>query len=269
MFNDAWFSQALHMSIAAFVATGFAVAGVHALMILQNKNVRFHMAAFRTAALFGCVAALLQPLSGDRSAKDVARRQPAKLAAMEAHFHTSERAPLVIGGVPNEEEKQVKYGIYLPGFLSFLAHGDFDAEVTGLDQIPQTEQPPVAIVHYAFQVMVGIGVLLLTIAILFFCFVRKNRWRKKKWLLKLFVVSIPLGFIAVEAGWTVTEVGRQPWIIQGIMRTEDAVTPMPGIGWSLLIFAGVYLSLSAMVVFLLHRQIKMVPVIYDNPKQMS
>ena len=138
------------------------------------------MAAFRTAALFGCVAALLQPLSGDRSAKDVARRQPAKLAAMEAHFHTSERAPLVIGGVPNEEEKQVKYGIYLPGFLSFLAHGDFDAEVTGLDQIPQTEQPPVAIVHYAFQVMVGIGVLLLTIAILFFCFVRKNRWRKKK-----------------------------------------------------------------------------------------
>ena len=83
------------------------------------------------------------------------------------------------------------------------------------------------------------------------------------------MVSIPLGFIAVEAGWTVTEVGRQPWIIQGIMRTEDAVTPMPGIGWSLLIFAGVYLSLSAMVVFLLHRQIKMVPVIYDNPKQMS
>ena len=269
MFNDAWFSQALHMSLAAFVATGFAVAGVHALMILQNKNVRFHMAAFRTAALFGCVAALLQPLSGDLSAKDVARRQPAKLAAMEAHFHTSERAPLVIGGIPNTKEKEVQYGIFLPGFLSFLAHGDFDAEVTGLDRIPETEHPPVAIVHYAFQVMVGIGVLLVTISILFFCFVWKNRWREKKWLLKLFVVSIPSGFMAVEAGWTVTEVGRQPWIIQGIMRTEDAVTPMPGIGWSLLIFAGVYLSLTAMVVFLLHRQIKMVPVIYDNPKQVS
>src|SRR5688572_29622320 len=100
MFNDAWFTQALHMTLAAFAATGFAVAGVHALMILRQKNVGFHLHAFRIAAVFGAVAALLQPLSGDLSAKDVARRQPAKLAAMEAHFHTEKAAALVLGGIP-------------------------------------------------------------------------------------------------------------------------------------------------------------------------
>jgi cytochrome d ubiquinol oxidase subunit I len=125
MFNDAWFSQALHMTIAAFVATGFAVAGVHALMILKGKNVLFHTKSFTIAAMFGCVAALLQPLSGDISAKDVAIRQPAKLAAMEAHFHTEKSASLVVGGIPDVENKKVDYAIKLPGFLSFLAHGDF------------------------------------------------------------------------------------------------------------------------------------------------
>ena len=125
MFNDAWFSQALHMTIAAFVATGFAVAGVHALMILRGQNVQFHTKSFRIAAIFGCVAAILQPLSGDISAKDVAVRQPAKLAAMEAHFKTESSASLIVGGIPDEANKKVDYAIKLPGFLSFLAHGDF------------------------------------------------------------------------------------------------------------------------------------------------
>ena len=267
MFNDAWFFQALHMSLAAFAATGFAVAGVHALMILKNRNVTFHSAAFRIAAIFGAVAAILQPISGDFSAKDVAKRQPAKLAAMEAHFHTSANAPLIIGGIPDVEKEKVDYAIRLPGMLSFLAHGNLNAEVKGLDQIPADEHPPVAIVHYAFQIMVGIGALLMALSLLFLVSLRHHRWRTRKWLLKLFVFSIPLGFIAVEAGWTVTEVGRQPWIIQGIMRTEDALTPMPGIGWSLLIFASVYVSLTVMVIFLLKRQISMVPVLYDPPNR--
>ena len=267
MFNNAWFFQALHMSLAAFAATGFAVAGVHAFMILKNKNVLFHSAAFKIAAVFGVIAAILQPVSGDFSAKDVAKRQPAKLAAMEAHFHTSRNAPLIIGGIPDTEEKQVNYAIRIPGMLSFLAHGNLNEEVKGLDQIPPDEQPPVAIVHYAFQIMVGIGALLMALSLLFLFSLRQNKWRQRKWLLKLFVVSIPMGFVAVEAGWTVTEVGRQPWIIHGIMRTEDALTPMPGIGWSLLVFALVYVSLTVMVIFLLNRQIRMVPVLYDPPNK--
>lgn len=264
MANDAWFSQALHMCIAAFAATGFAVAGVHALMILRKRNVDFHYKAFKIAASFAAVAALLQPLSGDISAKDVAKRQPAKLAAMEAHFETRKSAPLIVGGVPDEKNKKVNYAVELPGFLSFLAHGDFSAEVKGLDQIPEDEHPPVAITHYAFQVMVGLGVIMMFISLLYFIAVfKKKSWLAQRWLLRLFVLATPLGYIAVEAGWTVTEVGRQPWIIYGIMRTKDAVTPMPGIQYSFYLFSAVYISLACIVTFLLYRQIKMVPKVYD------
>jgi cytochrome d ubiquinol oxidase subunit I len=259
MFNDAWFSQALHMSIAAFVATGFAVAGVHALMILRGNKVQFHSYAFKIAALFACIAALLQPISGDVSAKDVAKRQPAKLAAMEAHFHTEKSASLILGGIPDTKNQKVDYAIKIPSALSFLAHGDFDAEVKGLDSIPEENHPPVAITHYAFQIMVGLGMLMVLISILYFISLwLKKSWRGKAWLLKLFVAATPMGFIAVEAGWTVTEVGRQPWIIHNVMRTADAVTPMPGIAYSFYLFTAVYFSLACVVVFMLYRQIKMV-----------
>lgn len=264
MFNDAWALQALHMTLAAFAATGFAVAGVHAAMIVQQKNVTFHIKAFRIAASFGAVAAFLQPLSGDLSAKDIAQRQPAKLAAMEAHFHTQQSAPLIIGGIPDTENKKVDYAIELPGMLSFLAHGNLSAEVKGLDAIPERDQPPVPVVHYAFQIMVGIGVLLMVLSVMLLIALRKKHWFSSKWFMWIFAAATPLGFIAVEAGWTVTEVGRQPWIIHGIMRTEDAVTPMAGIAWTFYLFTAVYISLSVMIIFLLHRQIKMVPVKYDT-----
>ena len=264
MFNKAWPSQALHMCLAAFVATGFAVAGVHAYMVLRNKNVLFHSKAFRIAAIFAAVSALLQPLSGDRSAKHVAKYQPAKLAAMEAHFETGRAVPLLLGGIPDVKNKKVNYALEIPGFLSFLAHGDFNAEVTGLDRVPPENHPPVAITHYAFQVMVVLGILLAFTGFLYLiALIKKKSWLDKRWLLKLFVLSVPLGYIAIEAGWIVTEAGRQPWIINGIMRTKDAVTPMPGIVYSFYIFTAVYISLAVIVTFLLYRQIKMVPVIYD------
>ena len=265
MFNDAWFSQALHMCVAAFVSTGFAVAGVHALMILRGRNIAFHHKAFKIAALFGTAAACLQPLSGDLSAKDVAQRQPEKLAAMEAHFHTEKGAALVIGGIPDTANKRVDYAIKVPKLLSFMATGDFNAEVKGLDQFPKSDQPPVAVTHYAFQIMVGLGMLMVLIALLYFIALwKKQKWLEQKWLLRLFVAAIPMGFIALEAGWTVTEVGRQPWIIRGVMRTADAVTPMPGIAYSFYLFTAVYISLSLIVSLLLYRQITMVGKLYDS-----
>ncbi len=266
MFNDAWLFQALHMTLAAIAATGFAVAGIHALMILKKRNVIFHTQAFKIAIVFGSVAAILQPLSGDLSAKDVAKRQPAKLAAMESHFHTEKSASLIIGGIPDEENKKVDYAIKLPGMLSFLVHGNFTGEVKGLDAIPEDEHPPVTITHYAFQIMVGIGMFMILLAILYFISFRKRHWIQSPWFLKLFVLATPLGFMAVEAGWTVTEVGRQPWIIHGIMRTKDAVTPMPGIVYSFYLFIAIYISLSVMVIFLLKRQIKMVPELHSETK---
>lgn len=264
MFNEAWLSQAIHMIIAAFTATGFAVAGVHAVMILRKKNIAFHTKAFKIAALCATIAALLQPLSGDFSAKDVAKRQPAKLAAMEAHYHTEAYAPFVIGGIPDEKNQTVKYGIKIPGLLSFLAHGDASKPVTGLNDIPEADRPPVAITHYAFQIMIGLGMILFLVSALYMlALIKKKSWLTKTWLLKMFVFAIPLGYIALEAGWTVTEVGRQPWIIYNIMRTKDAVTPMPGIAVSFYIFTAVFVSLSAIVIFLLHRQMKMVGRLYD------
>jgi cytochrome d ubiquinol oxidase subunit I len=265
MFNSGWFSQSLHMTIAAFAATGFAVAGIHALMIIRKQNVGFHTVAFRITAIFAVVAAILQPLSGDISAKFVAKNQPAKLAAMEAHFKTEHYSPLIIGGVPDVANKKVNYAVELPGMLSLMVNDKFDSEVIGLDKIPVNDQPPIAVTHYAFQLMVALGMAMLGISLLYLIALFKwKQWLTKDWFLKIFVLATPLGFIAVEAGWTVTEVGRQPWIIQGVMRTADAVTPMPGIIYSFYLFTAVYFSLAIAVTFLLSRQIKMVPKIYDH-----
>jgi len=227
----------------------------------------FHRKAVREALIFATVAALLQPLSGDYSAKDIAERQPAKLAAMEALYQTSKPADLIIGGIPDEKNETVHYAIHLPGFLSFLAHGNFDAEVTGLDKIPKDERPPVLITHIAFQVMVVIGSFLALTGIVYI--VLSIWWKKmllKNWWLKWIAITTPLGFLAVEAGWTVTEVGRQPWIMYGIMKTKDAVSPMPGLQYSFYVITAVYLLLSVILFWLMRRQIRSLPHFYPSAK---
>jgi cytochrome d ubiquinol oxidase subunit I len=259
MFNDAWKSQALHMTLAGFEATGFAVGGLHALMLLRRPSSAFHREAFKIAVLIGAIAALIQPLSGDILAKGTAVRQPVKLAAMEAHFRTERGAPLILGGIPDMEEKRVRYGLELPHMLSFLAYGNFDAEVKGLEEFPEADWPPVPIVHYAFQAMVGIGTVLAGLGLLFLFL----SWRRPGLLvhprfLIAAALATPLGFLALEAGWVVTEVGRQPWIIHGIMRTKDALTPMPGLVIPFAIFSAVYFFLAIVVSWLLLRHIRAV-----------
>ncbi len=257
MFNAAWISQSVHMTLAAFAATGFGVAGLHAFQWLRNRHQEFHSGALRIALTFGAVAALLIPISGDRSAKDIAQRQPEKLAAAEAHFETQEHAPLLIGGIPDEDERVVRGAIELPGFLSFLAFGNFDAEVAGLDQFPRDEWPPVLLTHFSFQVMVGLGMLMVGIGLAFLLM----RWRwphllERRWWHRILFIATPLGFIALEAGWMVTELGRQPWIIYRVMRTEEALTSMPGIVYPLAIVTGVYLLLTFLSFYLMNRQIR-------------
>lgn len=254
MFNEAWPLQATHMLVAAFQATTVAGAGLHAIGLLRKQAVAFHTRALHYLLPLLAISSLIQPLIGDLSGKSVAKRQPEKLAAMEAHFHTEKNAPLLIGGWPDEETETVTGGIYIPGGLSFLAHGDFESEVTGLDAFPKDERPPVLITHLAFQVMVGIGTLLMGLGIFYFV----ARWRKidlntKTWWLKLLVVLTPTGFIALEAGWIVTEVGRQPWIIYRVMKTADAVTPVVGLEWSFGIIVLLYTTLGALSFFLLSR----------------
>ncbi|MCH7399410.1 cytochrome ubiquinol oxidase subunit I [Belliella sp. DSM 107340] len=254
--NPAWFTQALHMTLAAFVATSFGVAGIHAYQIYKNRNVDLHKKAFKITIIIGTVAAFLQPISGDISAKDVAERQPVKLAALEAHFETQKGAPLYIGGIVDVEKQKVTHKIAIPKALSFLAFGDFDAEVKGLNDFPKEEHPPVAIVHYAFQIMVGLGVVLMLAGLIYLVSLKKKNWEKNKYYWLLFVLMAPLGFVAIEAGWVVTEVGRQPWIIHQIMLTKDAVTPMPGMKYSFYFYLCMYSLLAVTVTWLMNRQIK-------------
>jgi cytochrome d ubiquinol oxidase subunit I len=258
--NPAAFTQTLHMTLAAYAAVGMAVAGIHALLLLRQPGNAFHRRALRVALLVGIPASLLQPISGDLSAKFLAKHQPAKFAAMESHFETERGASLVIGGIPDEDARETHFAIRIPKILSFMAHGDFDAEVKGLDRIPRDEWPNVPVVHTSFQVMVACGMYMALAALWSLVeWVRRRDLASNPLLMKVLVAGIPMGFIATEAGWMVTEVGRQPWVIQGVLRTADAVTPMPGIVWSLVFFTVLYILLAIAVAWLLYRQIRKSP----------
>ena len=256
MRNPAAATEVLHMTLAAYLSVGFAVAAVHAWRLLAEPDSAFHRRALGIALWVGGAAALLQPLSGDLSARQVAEHQPVKLAAMEGQFRTQRGAPLRIGGWPDEEAEVTRYAIEVPRGLSLLAFHDPDAEVRGLDSVPRTDRPPVHVVHLAFQIMVACGSALGGVAAL----AALLAWRRRglpdaPWFLRTLVACGPLGFVALEAGWTVTEVGRQPWIVHGVFRTADAVTPMPGLVVSLVTFTAVYVFLGFVVVFLLRRQV--------------
>jgi cytochrome d ubiquinol oxidase subunit I len=256
MRNPAAASEVLHMTIAAYLSVGFAVAAIHAWRLLAEPQNLFHRRALALALWVGGVSAVLQPLSGDVSARQVALHQPVKLASMEGQFRTERGAPLRIGGWPDVEAETTRYAIEIPYGLSLLAFHDPEAVVQGMEAVPRRDWPPVHVVHVAFQVMVACGTVLAGVALL----AALLAWRRKglpdqRWFLRVVTLCGPLGFVALEAGWTVTEVGRQPWIVHGVVRTADAVTPMPGLAVPLVTFTAVYVFLAFVVVFLLRRQV--------------
>src|SRR5215217_5152585 len=270
MMNTAALPQTLHMTLAAYAATGFAVAGIHAFMLMRDRTNRFHQSALVIALAVGGVSSILQPLSGDLIAKTVAKTQPVKLAAFEGQFQTEQGAPLRIGGIPDETAGVTRYAIKVPYALSILAYGDPKATVKGLNEFRADEHPPVAIVHIAFQIMVACGVAMMLIALWgawrYLRARRNGRWLESKWFLRLLVTAMPLGFIAIETGWVVTEVGRQPWIIYGVMRTSEAVTPMPGLVVPFITFTLLYVLLAIVTVWLLLRQVAASPQAFE-PKE--
>lgn len=260
MLNDAAFHQTLHMTIAAFLATSFAVAAIHTALLRRNPGSDFHRKAVGIALSVGVVTALLQPISGDISARFVAENQPAKLAALEAHWETSEGAALTIGGIPIESRQETRFGIEIPYGLSLLAHHDPHAEVIGLDQIPDDEQPPVTITHIAFQIMVGIGFTLMGVGLWgAWLFWRRRELPTNPWFQRALMLCGPLGFIAIEAGWVVTEVGRQPWVVYEILRTEDALTQVPNLVVPFISFTILYILLAIATAWLLYRQVVVEP----------
>ena len=256
MGNAAALSQTIHMTLAAYAATGFAVAGIHAFLLLRDPANAFHRRALHIALIVGAPAAVLQPLSGDLSARHIAVHQPVKLAAAEAVFTTRVGAPLTLGGWPDVDARETRFAVEIPYALSLLAFHDPHAVVKGLDAVPRDDWPNVPAVHLAFQVMVALGTYLALVAL----WVGWLAWRRRdlahnRWLMRVIAIATPMGFIAVEAGWMVTELGRQPWVIYGVLRTSDAVTPMPGLVVPFLVFTLLYCFLGVIVVWLLYRQI--------------
>lgn len=268
MMNPAALAQTIHMTLAAYAATGFAVAGIHAFLLLRDKQNVFHRRALAIALAVGGATAFLQPLSGDLLGQVVAQNQPIKLAAMEGQFQTERGAPLRIGGWPDEASQTTRWALEIPYGLSLIAYHDPNATVRGLSSFPRDEWPPVAVVHIAFQIMVGAGMAMMLLAL----WAGWLAWRRRslpdgRWFLRAVVIAAPLGFIAIETGWIVTEVGRQPWIIYGVMRTAEAVTPMPGLVVPFVTFTLLYIFLAVIVVWLIWRQVAASPRVYETPAE--
>ena len=251
MFNNATPVQTVHMILAAFMVTGFAVAAVYAFAMLRGRRDRYHTAGLLMPLIVATAITPAQIVVGDIAAREVAEYQPVKLAAMEGLAHSEAGAGEHIGGIYVNGE--LRYAIVLPHVLAFLAKGDANAVVAGLDSVPPQDQPQaVMLIHLAFDLMVAIGFLLLGLgAWLAIAWLRRRGPPISRWFLRAAVVAGPAAAVAMECGWIVTEVGRQPWIVYRVMRVEDAVNPAPGLYWGLVVLAIVYGALTVITILVL------------------
>lgn len=232
MFNDGVWMQFLHMWVAAYMVAGFSIAAVYAVGMLRGRRDEHHRLGFMIPFSFASVATLLQPLVGHLLGGGLADRQPAKLAAFELALETEQPAPLRIGGILVGDE--VRWALDIPYLGSLIARNSFAEPIPGLEEIPREDWPPVNITHWAFQSMIGIGTLLVLVVVWFWWSRRRGRdLLEKRWFLRFMAVSGVLAIVAMEAGWIATEVGRQPWIVYGIMRTPEAAGDNSGLWWLL------------------------------------
>ena len=260
VFSPSSLQRLVHTVIGAYILGAFFVMSIAAYYILKGRHLDFAKRSFTIALIVAAVMSLAEPISGDLQARKVAQTQPAKLAAMEAVFQTGPTpTPLYVFGQPDAQQQLVKHGIAISGLLSRLAYGDSQKPVTGLDQIPRRDWPPVAVTFYSFHLMVWLGVLfvVLTLAGLFF------RWRgtlfEKRWLLWAFVLVVPLPYVANQVGWVTAEVGRQPWVVYGLLRTSDALSKAVvanQVLGSIIMFVFIYVLLFVVWVFVLDSKIK-------------
>ncbi len=241
VFNKFGILEICHTVPAGIVLGAFFVMGISAYHLLKKQHVKFALKSFNIGLAFGLVASLVLLIEGDLHARHVTQVQPAKLAAMESHWETTANAPIHLFAVPDEENEKnaVQIGS-IPGILSFLGHHDFNATIQGLKDFPKEERPPVLLTFLSFRLMVALGVYFVFATIL--GVILKKKLMESPRYLKLMLYSIPLPYIAIEAGWVVAEVGRQPWIVYGLMKTSEAASPIAvsQVGISLLAFVLVY-----------------------------
>ncbi len=252
MFGPSTWPQVTHMLLAGYMVTGFTIASVYAVGMLRGRRERRHRMGLLIPLAFAAVLTPVQIGVGDWIANTVADNQPAKLAAMEGQYETRAGAPLSVGGLYYDDE--MHYALEIPNGLSLLIHHDPDGVVLGLEEFPADERPPVNVVHLAFDAMVGLGSALLLLSVWFaWAWWRHRRLPESAWFLRAVAVSGVAAIVAMEAGWITTEVGRQPWIVYGIMRTADAVSPAPGLYLGLYGVVVIYVLLTALTVFVLRR----------------
>lgn len=246
--------QVLHTLAAAYCLGAFFVMGISAYHLLQKKNAQFFLKSFRIALYFGLIFSIGVALMGDFSGQQVATKQPSKLAALESHWETQTNAPFVMFFIPDEKNERNLYEFgSIPGGLSLLAFHSPQARVTGLKDIPPDERPPVTITFVAFRIMVGLGFLFILLTGI--GWLRRNKLQESRWYLRIMMLAIPLPYLAAEAGWVVTEVGRQPWIVYKLMKTSDAVSPIATsqVLPSLLAFILVYSLLGCVAYYLIFK----------------
>lgn len=253
--------EILHTVGAACLLAAFFVMGISAYHLLRKQHLEVFTRSFRMALIFGLVFSVFTVINGDWHAVHVTEVQPAKLAAMEAHWETTRKAPIHLFAIPDEanERNRIQIGS-IPGMLSFLGHHDINAEVTGLKDIPKDERPPVMLTFIAFRTMVALGTLFPVLMI--WGLIRRNRLVESPLYLKAMMLAIPLPYIAMEMGWVLAEVGRQPWIVYGLMKTADAVSPVSGgqVAVSLVAFVLVYGLLGAVGAYLMVKTVRKGPV---------
>lgn len=259
IFNEATWPETTHMLLAAFMVTGFVTASVYAVAILRGRNDRYHRLALRISLALGSIIAPVQIVVGDWAARYVAAEQPIKLAAMEGLYRSGGGADLSVGGI--YYGNSLHGAIRIPKGLSLLLHLNPDGYVTGLSAVPRDLRPPVTLVHLSFDTMVGIGFGLLGLGAWF----GWDAWRRRdlprsRWFLRAVALSGVASVVAMEAGWIVTEVGRQPWVVYGLLKTSDAVNPARGVSLGLPVLAVVYAMLTVTLVYVLRRMTRHAPV---------
>ncbi|OFO51242.1 MULTISPECIES: cytochrome ubiquinol oxidase subunit I [unclassified Nosocomiicoccus] len=259
MFNPSMPERVFHVLVTAYMTAAFIMVTIAAFNLLKSKfdeDREYHKKGLKVMMVIGLIMSGLTLLAGDLSAKYLHNHQPEKLAAIEWHFETEGNADLILFGVLDEENQEVKGALRIPSALSILSDWKPSTEVTGLNDIPKDEWPPL-VIHYFFDVMVFFGMFGFGASLLYFIL----KWLKpellhSKLMLYIFVLTGPLSFLAIEAGWFTAELGRQPWMVRGYMRVSEAITEASGLGLTLILFGVLYFVLVTTTILVLTRMFK-------------
>jgi cytochrome d ubiquinol oxidase subunit I len=257
-------AQYAHTMLGAVQTGCFVMAGIGAFYLLTKRDEAYGRTFVRAGVIVGAIAACLQLFpTGDIQGKQISQNQPATLAAMEGLFETQEGAPLVILGQPDVQHRRLDNPLEVPKMLSFLTYKEWAANVKGLDNFPQDQWPDqIALLYYSYHVMVGLGTIFIAVMVLAVFLLWRRKLYESRWMLWLLMISIPLPYIANTAGWMTAELGRQPWLIYGLMRTAHGISPRVGAGnamFTLIGFMGMYTVLAILFLFLVWREIEVGP----------